>query len=134
MALLALLIDRNPQCVLEIGTFNGNTTRLMALNLPGTVFHTVDLPEDYNAASDSEKIQKDDFHLIARRKVGSAFHADPSITNVVQHFGDTASWDFRPAAEAAFFFIDGSHTYEYIRNDTRKSCTPRAATCHHSLA
>lgn len=42
------------------------------------------------------------------------------MTNIRQHFGDTASWDFSEAQGATFFFIDGSHTYEYVRNDTEK--------------
>ena len=37
-----------------------------------------------------------------------------------QHFGDTASWDFSQA-DATVFFIDGSHTYAYVRNDTEKA-------------
>ena len=39
----------------------------------------------------------------------------------MQHYGDTATWDFRNAQGATFFFIDGSHTYDYARNDTEKA-------------
>jgi hypothetical protein len=121
IALLAVLTDRAPHSVLEIGTFNGNTTRLIALNFPQATIHTVDLPEDFAAGTDTSTLPKDDFHLIAARKVGSAYRADPTITNVVQHFGNTAAWDFKQAEGATFFFIDGAHTYEYVRNDTEKA-------------
>ena len=56
---------------------------------------------------------------------------DPSITNVVQHFGDTADWDFGKAEGATLYLIDGAHTYEYARNDTQKAMAAargRAAT------
>jgi hypothetical protein len=131
LALLAVLVDRQPQAVLEIGTFNGHTTRLLALNLPAGVIHTIDLPEDYNIESDSSPIQKDDFHLISARTVGIEHRSDPSISNVVQHFGDTATWEFSKAQGVSFYYIDGAHTYEYARNDTEKSladCDGRNAT------
>lgn len=120
-ALLSILVDRNPSCVLEIGTFNGGTTRLMALNLPSAAIHTVDLPEEYDNQADSIPLPKDDFHLLCARSVGIEHRSDPKVSNVVQHFGDTASWDFAQANGATFIFIDASHTYEYVRNDTEKA-------------
>jgi hypothetical protein len=116
LALLSVLVSRSPQTVLEIGTFNGYTTRLMALNLPGAEIHTIDLPENFSDSGAG--MPKDDWHLISGRRVGSEYRADPSITSVKQHFGDTAEYVF-PAAE--IFFIDGSHTYAYVRNDTEKA-------------
>jgi hypothetical protein len=116
IALLSILVDRSPKSIVEIGTFNGYTTRMMALNLPSAEIHTIDLPEDFTE-SDST-LQKDDFHLIATRRVGCEYRADPSIQSITQHFGDTADYVF-PSAE--FFFIDGSHTYDYARNDTEKA-------------
>jgi hypothetical protein len=121
LALLAVLVDRAPQIALEIGTFHGHTTRLLALNMPSATIHTVDLPEDYDVQSDTVPFSKDDFHLIGSRKVGIEYRSDPSITNVVQHFGDTATWDFRQAEGATFYYIDGAHTHEYARNDTEKA-------------
>ena len=34
LALISILVDRSPHTILEVGTFNGYTTRLMALNAP----------------------------------------------------------------------------------------------------
>jgi hypothetical protein len=109
-------VDRAPKSLLEIGTFNVYTTRLMAMNLPGAQIHTIDLPETFNDGDSG--MPKDDWHLISSRRVGAEYRADPSVNNVTQHFGDTAEYDF-PAAE--FFFIDGAHTYAYARNDTEKA-------------
>jgi hypothetical protein len=116
LALLSVLVDRSPRAVLEIGTFNGYTTRLMALNLPEAEIHTIDLPENFNETGSG--MPKDDWHLISARRVGAEYRADPSIKSVTQHFGDTAEYVF-PTAE--IFFIDGSHTYAYVRNDTEKA-------------
>jgi hypothetical protein len=129
--LMALVHDRQPKCIFEIGTYFGYTTRALALNFPETTIHTLDLPESYDPAADNGGVPKDDFHLIAQRRVGHAFRNDPSVRNVIQHFGDSATWDFAPVKDADLFFIDGSHTYEYIRNDTEKClalCGNRRAT------
>jgi hypothetical protein len=121
LAFLAVLVDRAPRVVLEIGTFHGHVTRLIALNLPSATIHTLDLPEDYDVGADPSSLPKDDLHLIRARRVGVEYHSDPSITNVVQHFGDTANWDFGKAEGATLYLIDGAHTYEYARNDTHKA-------------
>lgn len=121
VSLLAVLVDRAPKAVLEIGTFHGHTTRLMALNLPSSTIHTVDLPTSFRIETDDSPLKKDDLHLIIKRKVGDEYRSDLSTSNIVQHHGDTASWDFRNAQGATLFFIDGSHTYEYVRNDTQKA-------------
>ena len=121
MALLSLLIDSNPAIAVEIGTFNGATTAAMALNAPNATIHTVDLPLDYLIESeDGAAIPKDDFHLIKGRKVGEAYKTLSGVYNIKQHFVDSATWDFEEVKGASFFFIDGSHTYEYAKNDTEK--------------
>ena len=112
---------------MEIGTYNGATTRLIALNLPRAKIHTLDLPPDmHSAESHQSKLPKDDFHLIGNRRIGEAFLSDPAIINVTQHFGDSATWDFSPVQGFDFVFIDGSHTYQYIRSNTIR-CAEAAA-------
>ena len=124
---MSLLLDREPEVVLEIGTYNGATTRLMTLNLSRAKIHTLDLPPEVSSEElHQSKLPKDDFHLIAKRSVGEAFVSDPSITNITQHYGDSATWDFSPVQGFDFVFIDGSHTYAYIRSDTIR-CAEAAA-------
>ena len=120
LVLLSLLQLAQPRVVLEIGTLHGHTTRAMAANLPGSLIHTIDLPIDFVPSAVNEPLPKDDLHLIAQRKVGQAFYSADVAPRIVQHFGDTATWDFAAAADATFFFIDGSHTYEYCKNDSEK--------------
>lgn len=119
--LLSLLVAENPKEVLEIGTFNGHTTRLMAANLPGGIVHTVDLPVDFSEnGRGTDGIPKDDFHLIQKRVVGRDFKGQPVESRIRQHFGDTARIDFQEFGQPGFFFIDGAHTYEYCKQDSEK--------------
>jgi hypothetical protein len=128
MALLALLHDSKPELILEIGTFNGATTAALALNAPQAMVHTVDLPLNFDPNQEqSGALPKDDFHLIKQRRVGEAYASIPELKNIVQHFVDTAEWDFLPVKGTSFFFIDGAHTYEYARNDTEKCLSIAAA-------
>jgi O-methyltransferase len=119
--LLSILKAENPKEVLEIGTFMGHTTRAMAENLPDAIIHTADLPPDFSAENDSKDLPgKDDFHLIGRRMVGREFKGQAVEAGIRQHFGDTAKMNFEEFGRPTFFFIDGSHTYEYCRQDSEK--------------
>lgn len=121
IALASILVAEKPKTVLEVGTFMGATTRLMAENLPDATIHTVDLPLDFSLDAPSrDGMPKDDFQLITRRVVGREFLGQPCASRIMQHHADTAEWDFSAAAPADFFFIDGSHTYEYAKNDSDK--------------
>lgn len=121
LVLASILVAEAPSVVLEIGTFMGSTTRLMAENCPAAVIHTVDLPVEFSPGeTDSAVMPKDDFQLISRRVVGRDFAGQPCAARIVQHFADTAEWDFSAAGQPDFYFIDGSHTYEYCRNDSEK--------------
>lgn len=119
-ALLSIIKAANPPAVLEIGTYNGATTRALAQNLPESVIHTLDLPSDYNPGADSGTMTKDGQHLIAKREPGREFLNTPEAARIRQHFGDSATWDFSQAAGTNCFFIDGAHTYEYCKSDTEK--------------
>ncbi len=121
LVLLFILVAEAPNEVLEIGTFMGSTTRQMAEALDTVVVHTIDLPEEYSEELDAtQDLPKDDFHLIRRRSVGRDFKGLPCSSRIRQHFGDTAIWNFAAAGQPSFFFIDGSHTYEYCKSDSQK--------------
>jgi hypothetical protein len=121
VALLTILALVQPAVVLEIGTYMGYTSKSIAANLPGVIVHTLDLPLDFKAESDHVvDLSKDDFHLIAKRQPGREFINTVYRDRIHQHFGDSATWDYQQAAGATFFFIDGSHTYDYARVDSEK--------------
>ncbi len=119
LALLAVAVAAAPKVVLEIGTFMGHTTKQLAMNLPEAIIHSVDLPLHFAPEKDSvNEMKKDDFHLIAKRQVGREYRGTLYETRIRQHFVDTGVWDFKEAAGANLFFIDGSHTYDYCKNDS----------------
>jgi Methyltransferase domain len=121
VALLSILVMENPREVLEIGTFMGHTTRAMAETLETATINTLDLPPDFSAAQDPNKLlPKDDFHLIGRRILGREFKDRDCRKRIVQHLGDSAKFDFQKIGRPTFFFIDGSHTYEYCKSDSEK--------------
>lgn len=133
LALLAILVDEQPAEVLEIGTFMGHTTAQMAGALPSAIVHTVDLPLDFQP-SDRRGLPKDDFHLVSRREVGREFKSLPIARRIQQHFADTAAWNFSEAGHPTFFFIDGSHTYEYAKHDSEACyslCPPGSVILWH---
>jgi hypothetical protein len=131
LALLSILVAENPSEVLEIGTYMGHTARAMAENLESATIHTIDLPPDFSGEQAIGDVPpKNDFHLITRRDVGREFKGRACGSRIVQHIGDTAMMDFRRVGRPTFFFIDGSHTYEYCKNDSEKclSLCPKGGT------
>jgi hypothetical protein len=123
LAIIALAVAANPKAALEFGTYYGSTTANLALNLPGAHIHTLDLPEDTEAAAALVEGQPvDDEHLIRGRQLGKSFRGTPLARNITQHQGDTATYDYSSIPdEITFFLIDGSHTYEYAKGDTLHS-------------
>jgi hypothetical protein len=131
LGVLSLLVAEQPSEVLEIGTYMGHTTRAMAENLELATIHTIDLPPDFSDNRHASNFPaKDDFHLIVQRIVGREFKGQPFENRIVQHLGDTAVIDFTQIGRPTFFFIDGSHTYEYCKNDSEKclSLCPQGGT------
>ena len=119
-----LVAAQKPKTILEIGTFSGNTALHMALNSPeeATVY-TLDLPVDAPAAA----LRQDPDDLIyvqSRLSYDLKYLKYPEGKKVVQKYGDSAAFDFgefKSGGLLDFIFIDGSHSYEYVKSDTEKS-------------
>lgn len=120
IAILSLAKLQHPKAALEFGTYFGSTTANLALNLPEAAIHTIDLPEDTAEATMLvEGHPVDDLHLIHGRKLGKSFRGTALEQKIIQHQGDTATYDYGVIHDpVTFFLIDGSHTYEYARGDT----------------
>jgi hypothetical protein len=123
IAILSLAKNQSPRAALEFGTYFGSTTVNLALNLPDATIHTIDLPEDpseANALLEGKPVN--DLHLIKGRQLGKSFRGTAVEKRIVQHQGDTGTYDYSVIQEpVTFFLIDGSHTYEYARSDTLRS-------------
>jgi hypothetical protein len=110
-----------PGIVFEVGTFDGRTTLHLALNTPDkTVIHTIDLPPD-NGDIASLKLDEGDPQLIYKKnfQTGYLFSGTDAGKKIIQHFSDSAKFDFSIYHGCAdLFFIDGAHSYDYIKSDT----------------
>lgn len=110
--LLSILIKTvAPKTVLEIGTFEGRTTWHLFKNAPEkTIVYTMDLPdtESPNNISDMG---------LAKNKRRPYL---PESERIIKISMDSRKWDGNLETPCQFAFIDASHRYEDVKNDTEK--------------
>jgi predicted O-methyltransferase YrrM len=118
---IALLCHKlQPERVIEVGTFRGETTDLMANNLCSADIYTLDLPPDF---TEHEYMpDADDLGVLKLRKPASYIQTSYETgSRIHQVFGDSATFDFNAlGCEIELAFIDGAHSYEYVKNDTER--------------
>ena len=113
-ALAALMRLSNATRVFEFGTYKGVSTTQLALNLPegGTVF-TLDLPEDHPVYISYSQLASES---------GMMMLVPPELNHKVKFLKeDSAVFDTTPyRGTMDLVFVDGYHSYEYVKNDTEK--------------
>ena len=109
----------NPKRIFEIGTFDGRTTTNFAANTSdSTEIFTLDLPKS-KLGQTAMPIHQWEECYVDKEKSGKRFEGDKLKKKIVQLYGDSASFDYSPFINSCdFVFIDGSHMYEYVINDT----------------
>jgi len=114
-----LVRARHPKRLFEIGTFDGRTTLALAANAdPDAVVYTLDLPAKNTPTKFA--IKEGERGLIRPENRGARYKGTPESKKIVELLGDSAAFDPGPALNACdFVFIDGSHSYEYVLNDSR---------------
>lgn len=109
-----------PSVLFEFGTFNGRTTLNLAANAPANAkIYTLDLA-DPSAAQLAADREDADYHLLERS--GSCFRDTVFFNKIEQLWCDSARFDetgFRGRVDLVF--VDGAHSYEYVRSDTSKA-------------
>lgn len=118
--ILMAMHEAQAKKVLEIGTFDGNTTLNMATNLPddGQVV-TIDLPVDTPSEYALPVAGQELVNVTDRTTVGIQLKGQPAERRVKQVFGDSAKIDFGAlGGPFDFAFIDGCHDYNYVKSDT----------------
>ncbi|MGM0488090.1 MAG: class I SAM-dependent methyltransferase, partial [Planctomycetota bacterium] len=119
----------------EIGTAAGSTAVLLARNTTETV-HTLDLPSDDQAERGTLTRLPTDDRVIDGRTRASMLRAWPQ-PRVRELLGDSATFEFQPYHDRiGLFFIDGAHSYEYVRSDTCNAslcCTQRGIMVWHDF-
>lgn len=122
LKVISNLVHRlQPKTIFEIGTFEGRTTLNMALNAPHATIVTLDLPGSELGNTQLE-IAVGEARYIDKPQSGGRFLNHPASSRITQVYGDSATFDFSPYhATVDLVFIDGSHAYDYVLNDTWKA-------------
>jgi predicted O-methyltransferase YrrM len=107
----------------EIGTNRGRTAWTVARNNPQCHVYTLDLP-DKNAAAqvalDLHRSDRDFF--VGDWNRGEAYRKTPEAERITTLLGDSATFDFTPyAGTIDVVFVDGAHTYAYVKSDTENA-------------
>lgn len=113
-ALAALIKLSNARRVFEFGTYKGVSTTQLALNLPedGMVY-TLDLPEDHPVYISYSKLASESGMKILL--------PEDQAHKVTFLKADSADFDTSPyRGTMDLVFVDGYHSYEYVKNDTEK--------------
>jgi predicted O-methyltransferase YrrM len=113
-----------PKRIFEIGTLRGYTALHMAMNSgPDCKIHTLDLRKDENGKPNTKlrTTLMDDIHC--QMAVNQYyFSGTPYARSIEPLFGDSAVFDFSPYhGKIDLFFIDGAHSYDYVRSDSEKA-------------
>lgn len=122
LKVISNLVKRlNPKSIFEIGTFQGRTTLNMALNIdPDAKIITLDLPSG-DLDSTQMKIEEGEVRYVKKESSGDRFMNHPMAYKIHQVFGDSATFSFSEYENSIdLAFIDGSHAYEYVLNDSQK--------------
>jgi predicted O-methyltransferase YrrM len=114
-----LVRSLQPNKLFEFGTFDGRTTLNMAVNAaPDATAYTLDLPQSAVAHSVG-RIHRHEARYAEKAASGGRFRGSDAESRIVQLFGDSGAFDFTPYHGVIdFVFIDASHTFDYVVNDS----------------
>ena len=103
--------------IFEFGTFRGETTWLLAHNLPGAKVFTLDLGSADLAARARYELTDPEYFVDWER--GTRFRGTPEDARITQVLGDSAALDIEPyRGNVDLVYVDASHSYSYVRSDT----------------
>jgi predicted O-methyltransferase YrrM len=128
-----------PKVVFEIGTLNGYMAYHFALNTPDdSKIYTLDLPRNKAAETKLYTTALDDLHIGSRSDADRyCFESTDAADKITCLSGDSARFDFSPYHGIVdLFFIDGAHSYDYVRSDTLtalKCCHPGSVIAWHDF-
>jgi predicted O-methyltransferase YrrM len=109
---------KRPRRIFEIGTATGQSTLLMARQAPDAVIDTLDL----GSALPALGVQTDEPPWSDVESIGAAYRTTEHEARITQHLGDSATFDYEPLAGVVdLVFVDGAHTYEYVRSDSKNA-------------
>jgi predicted O-methyltransferase YrrM len=138
LCLLCRALEPTPSKIFEIGTSVGTTALHFAMNAPDARVFTLDLPAGETQSPVLRTTAMDEAHIRGRRGIGRyVFEGRPEADRIECLYGDSATFDFAPYEGAIdLFFIDGAHSYEYVRSDTLNAlrcCRPGGIIVWHDF-
>ena len=109
-----------PRKIFEIGTSTGYSSLFLAANSPpGVKVWTLDLPTGDTAHTKHSLTRMDELVVRDAHKQEPCFVGYSGANEVHRLYGDSADFDFSPYWKSIdLFFVDGAHTYDYVRADT----------------
>lgn len=110
-----------PSQVFEIGTFTGGGTLIMAQHAgPECRVFTLDMPPGEENLM-LQGLEEDPPEQESQR-IGVRFRNTQYERQITQLFGDSATFDYgQYRGSVDLVFVDGSHSYSYVKNDTFKA-------------
>jgi predicted O-methyltransferase YrrM len=111
----SVMANAGAEQALEIGTSEGRTTALMALNAPQTTIHTINIAPDELERGEGGRFTTG---ALERERIG-AHYRERGCDNVREILANTATWE-PDIGSVGVAFIDGCHDAEFVCNDTRK--------------
>jgi predicted O-methyltransferase YrrM len=108
-----------PERIFEFGTFEGRTTLNLAANSQeGSKVYTLDLLAS-QFHSTQWPLAPGEERFIEKEVSGIRYVGKDCAEKIIQLYGDSATYDFTPLqGMMGVIFIDGSHAYEYVLNDS----------------
>jgi predicted O-methyltransferase YrrM len=120
LALLVMMKIANAKNVFEFGTYKGVSVTQFALNADGqSRIYTLDLPEQ---TQQTELDITDPDEARIAREPGKGSLVPPELRSRITFLReDSALFDDTPYAGGMdFVFVDGAHSYAYVKNDSEK--------------
>lgn len=119
VALCMLARATHAHTVFEIGTLRGLSTYHLAMNAAaGAQILSLDLPRGSSGGA-LAMTPIDRAHVKLSQVDRFHFTGTPEERQITLLHGDSATFDFTPwHRKVDLFFIDGAHSYEYVRADT----------------
>ena len=113
MKLLKAVREKNPKCIVEVGTWNGGRAMEMLNLAPQAVYYGFDLFEDADPKTDAEEFNVKQHYSVEdveMRLTGYKVHLIKGNTR------ETLK-NFKPEIPVDFVWLDGGHSVETVRSD-----------------
>ena len=119
VSIARLVASRGAKSIFEFGTFDGRTMLNLANNAGADAkVSTLDLPAG-DADSTLAPLHPHETRYAEKAVSGARYRGTDAEAAITQLYGDSGAFDFTPWHGAMdFVFVDGSHAYRYVVNDS----------------